>query len=177
MVLDWARTGDNHGVVLRPPLLMGGGVRGNLGRMFTAVAKRRFPPLPEFNNHRSLLHVDDLVDALIRVIDLPDAREQTFFVAYPRPYSTREIVNTMRIGLGRRPQGWSVPALCWRSLARLGDVWGSLLRRRAPFDREHLARLSESACYDATLFEDITGFRPGRSLADAVREMCEIEHP
>lgn len=37
----------------------------NLLRMIVTIDRGRFPPLPEVNHRRSMLHVDDVVQALL----------------------------------------------------------------------------------------------------------------
>ncbi len=50
-----------HACVLRLPLVYGRGIKGNLLRMIEAIDLRRFPPLPETGNRRSVVHVDEVV--------------------------------------------------------------------------------------------------------------------
>lgn len=52
-------------VVLRLSMVYGCSHKGNLPRMVEAIAKGRFPPLPELGNRRSMVHVEDVVQALL----------------------------------------------------------------------------------------------------------------
>ena len=56
-------------VVLRLSMVYGPTRRGNLPRMIEAVARGRFPPLPETDNRRSMVHVEDVVEAALRKQD------------------------------------------------------------------------------------------------------------
>ena len=47
--------------VLRLPMVYGPGCKGNLPRMIQAIARGRFPPLPETGNRRSMVDVRDVV--------------------------------------------------------------------------------------------------------------------
>ena len=65
--------------ILRLPLVYGPGVKGNFRRLWNAVAARRLLPLGAIDNRRSLLGLDNLVDALLaategRSGDLPPGR-------------------------------------------------------------------------------------------------------
>lgn len=62
-----------HVVNLRLAMVYGAGGRGNLERMARLIRCGLFPPLPETGNHRSLVHVDDVVSVmrLRRMIQKP----------------------------------------------------------------------------------------------------------
>ena len=53
--------------IVRPSLVYGPDVKGNLSMMMSWIDKGRFPPLPEIRNCRSMIHVDDLVRVLLLV--------------------------------------------------------------------------------------------------------------
>ena len=50
-----------HVSIIRPSFLCGPNVKGNLQLMLSIIKKGLFPTLPETNNEKSLIHVDDLV--------------------------------------------------------------------------------------------------------------------
>jgi len=52
-----------HVSIIRPSLVYGPNVKGNLQLILSG--KGWFPPLPETNNKRSMIHVDDLVRAIL----------------------------------------------------------------------------------------------------------------
>ena len=174
-VIQWGLAAGRHVVVLRPALLVGAGAKGNFRRLCEAVRRRRFPPLPDWQNFRSVLHVDDLVRALRLVARHPGAAGERLFVCYPTPYSTREMVNTVRRELGRPAQSLGIPDWVWRLLALAGDALGGVTGRRAPFDGEHLLRLRESAQYDPGRIEKLTGFVAEKGLDVAVSDL--LGHP
>ena len=66
--------------IVRPSLVYGPGVKGNLRLMLSWIEKGWFPPLPEVNNRRSLIHVDDLVRALVMVAG-DDRADGEIFIA------------------------------------------------------------------------------------------------
>ena len=63
-VIEAGKRYGMHVVNLRLAMVYGSGGRGNLERMGRLVRRGLFPPLPETGNHRSLVHVDDVVSAM-----------------------------------------------------------------------------------------------------------------
>jgi nucleoside-diphosphate-sugar epimerase len=171
LVKDFGDASDVHVVNLRLPLVYGRGSKGNLDRMFASVAAGRFPSLPEIGNKRSMVHVDDVVEMAMCASETPQAAGQTYIVTDGRSYSTREIYEMMCEVLGKQAAWWSIPVPVLRLLARLGDVIGAARRQRFVFDSEAWRKLSESAWYSSAKAARELGFRPSRSLHDALPEM------
>jgi len=171
LVFNLAREYDMHAVVLRLPLVYGPGHKGNLERMLEAVAARRFPPLPEFGNNRSMVHVDDVASAAILAAENPAANVQTYIITDGRPYSTRELYALMRVALGRRKPLLSLPGKALRASARFGDFVGRLRGKRFCFDSSALEKLANSAWYSSRKIETELGFKPAYDLEKALPEM------
>jgi len=64
-VLAMGRERGMHAVNLRLALVYGPGMKANLARLIKAAQRGWFPPLPETANRRSLVHVDDVVLAVM----------------------------------------------------------------------------------------------------------------
>lgn len=97
-------------VVLRPPLVYGPGVKGNVPRLLQAVSRGLPLPLGSVRNARSLVSVGNLVDAIALCAVHPAASRETFHVADDEAVSTRELVQLMGEGLGRAPRLIPFPA-------------------------------------------------------------------
>lgn len=172
-VLVAGRRYGMHVVNLRLAMVYGAGGRGNLERMGRLVRRGLFPPLPETGNHRSLVHVDDVVAAMRRVVDDDRASGRTYIVASPEAPSGRELFDALRVALGMPRCTWAVPESALRLAARVGDGLEAVTRRRLPLDSEALARLLGSAWYSPALIERELGWRAQASLAEGLREMFE----
>jgi nucleoside-diphosphate-sugar epimerase len=107
--------------VLRPVLVYGPGVKGNLRRLIAAAALPAPLPFGAFTNRRSLLGVHNLAAAIAHLLRHAAASGETYLVADPQALSLADMVAAMRRGLGRSPGLISVPPTLVRfALAALG---------------------------------------------------------
>ncbi|MBF0125196.1 MAG: NAD-dependent epimerase/dehydratase family protein, partial [Magnetococcales bacterium] len=93
--------GIAHTAVLRLPLVYGPTNKGNLPRMIAAIRRRRWPPLPPLTNRRSMVHVEDVVQAALLAVEKEQANRSIYLVTDGRDYSTTEIYTTILSALGR----------------------------------------------------------------------------
>lgn len=160
-----------HVVNLRLSMVYGAGGRGNLERMGRLVKMGVFPPLPETGNHRSLVHVEDVISIMRLVAYDNRASGKTYIVASQEAPSGRELFDALRVAQGLPPCSWAVPASVLRFSASLGDAFEGVLKRRLPLDTEVLDRLLGSAWYSPSYIERDLGWRAKFSLNDGLSEM------
>ncbi len=165
--------GEQHGIhvsVIRPPLIYGGENKGHLRQVIQTIDRGLFPPLPEVHNRRSMVHIDDVVQALWLMAENPTARGQTYIVTDGWIYSTRYLYIQICAALGRTVPRWTVPLSVLRTGAQMGDV---ARRVRCPFffDSRSLEKLIGSAWYCSDKIAHELGYRPCYSLEDALPEM------
>lgn len=163
-----------HVVNLRLAMVYGAAGRGNLERMGRLVRRGWFPPLPETANRRSLVHVDDVVDAICLVAGDDRAGGRTYNIVGPDSPSGRHLFDTIRQAAGLPPLQWAMPESVLRVAACCGDSFERLLGRRLPLDSEALNRLLGSAWYSGALIERELGWRPRVSLEQGLKEMFGI---
>ncbi len=170
-VLEAGKRYGMHVVNVRLAMVYGSGGRGNLERMGRMVGKGWFPPLPETGNHRSLVHVNDVIAALCRVADDDRAGGKTYIVSGPQAPSGRQLYDAMRTVLGLPRCSWSVPESVLRVAAGCGDHLEKILERRMPLNSEALDRLLGSAWYSSKRIERELNWRAEISLEEGLREM------
>lgn len=158
-------------VVLRLSMVYGNSEKGNLPRMIRAVTKGRFPPLPEVNNRRSMVHVDDVIQAAMLAAEKPEAINQIFNVTDGTPYSTRQMYEWICESLGKPLSRWSAPLPLLKLLAKTGDIIGRARGRRFMLNSDALDKLTGSACYSTEKIECQLGFSPMHHLRDSLPEM------
>jgi nucleoside-diphosphate-sugar epimerase len=93
--IDW--------VALRPVLVYGPGVKGNMAALLR-LARSPYPlPLGGLKARRSLLSLDNLAAAVDTALSAPGPLRRPLIAADPEPLSVPAMVAAMREGLGRRP--------------------------------------------------------------------------
>lgn len=170
-VLEAGRRYGMHVVNLRLAMVYGSGGRGNLERMGRLVRRGLFPPLPETGNHRSLVHVDDVVAAMRLAAYDERANGRTYIVASPEAPSGRELFDALREAQGMPVCRWAVSEAVLRLAGRVGDGVEHLMRRRMPLDSEVVMRLLDSAWYSPARIERELGWRARVPLAAGLQEM------
>ncbi|GJE41107.1 NAD-dependent epimerase/dehydratase family protein [Methylobacterium soli] len=100
--LDW--------VALRPVLVYGAGVKGNMAAL-VRLARSPYPlPLASLRQRRSLVSVESLGAAIATVLAAPGPLGRPLVVADPDALTLPEMVAALRAGLGRGPGLVPVPA-------------------------------------------------------------------
>ncbi len=110
--------------VLRPVLMYGPGVKGNVARLMRWVDSGVPLPFGAIDNRRSLLGVHNFADAVLAVAHHPDARGRTFVVSDGEDVSTPELVRRVGRALGTRARLLRVPVPVLRAAGRIaGEAW------------------------------------------------------
>ena len=94
-LLEIGRKSGMHVSIVRPALIYGPNMKGNLRLMLSSIKKGLFPPLPETGNRRSMIHVDDLVEAIILIAEDYRANGEIFIATDGEQYSSRDIYKSM----------------------------------------------------------------------------------
>ena len=156
---------------LRLAMVYGKESSGNFYRMMQLVSRGFFPPIPETLNHRSLVHIDDVISAIMCVSVDNRASQNTFIVAGPDSPSGRNIFNQMRISLGLMPISFEIPKVFLLWVALLFEKIQVLSGRKMPFNKEVLDRLLESAWYSTKKIEATVNWYPKINLEAGLRKI------
>ena len=106
-------------VALRPVLVYGPGVKGNMQRL-AALARSPFPlPLAGLSARRSLVSLDSLTAAVARMIEVEEAPRRALLVADDEALTMPQMIAAMRSGLSRQPRLFAVPRQCFTLAGRV----------------------------------------------------------
>lgn len=136
--------GLRHAVV-RPPGVYGPRDRDFL-TLFAMASRGVFPMLGSPEVSYSLIHVDDVNNALLRIADAGMAGDdsverQTFYVGHPEPFRQGDFPALLSAVLNRRVRRVPVPRAVLRTLSELGEL-GSMLGRPAVINRSRYRELT-----------------------------------
>jgi UDP-glucose 4-epimerase len=165
---------NRHGLlstVLRLPMVFGPGCKGNLPRMIQAVARGRFPPLPETGNKRSMVDVRDVVQAALLAATNPVAAGNVYIVTDGQAYSTRQMYEWICATLERSVPRWTMPLSLLHFAAHIGNVIGRVSGRRFVFDTDTLDKLIGSAWYCSHKISRELNYRPIYTLKDSLPDI------
>jgi len=153
-LLKIGKESDMHVSIIRPSLVYGPNAKGNLQLMLSGVKKGWFPPLPETGNKRSMIHVDDLVLAILLVANDDRANGEIFIATDGVPYSSREIYNAMCSALDKSIPKWSIPKFLFDMVSLI-----------SPRIKYKLNKLLGDECYSSAKLEAL-GFKAQKTLKD-----------
>lgn len=145
-------------VVLRPPLVYGADAPGNFGQLMSLVKRLPLVPLGGLHRLRSLIHIDNLCDAIERATWHPQAAGRRFVLCDGDDVSVADIARELAAGFGRSP----------RCVVNVPEAWlrvaASALERGAAVDK-----LAGELRVDASAFRAATGWVPPRRAREALR--------
>ena len=145
-------------VVLRPPLVYGPGCPGNLERLIRLASTAPVLPFASIHSLRTLISIDNLIDALLIASHHPAVSRRVFVVADSEDIDVAGILKAFLLGLGRGT---------WRLLPIPSSMIGflsKLLGKKALWQK-----FSGELRVDSSSFCRATGWIPAVRPQDGLR--------
>lgn len=158
---DQIKAGDLSIAILRPPIVYGPGVKGNLFSLMKALHRGIPLPFASVHNRRSLIYIDNLIDAIIASMDSPIAAGKTYLVSDGEDISTPSLIRALAATLGVSERLFPCPV----ALLKLG---ATLLGKGS-----EISRLTGSLQVDSARIRDELGWKPRFSLAEGLTQMAQ----
>jgi len=147
-------------VVLRPPLVYGPGVKGNMLALMKYIDKGYPLPFGKINNKRSFISLDNLVDTLLASAAAPQCAGKTFLVSDGCALSTSDLVKRIAGAMNKKTNLINIP-----------EGLFSILGMIVPPLRPVVDRLTDSLVVDSSLFNRVTGWSPIQSVEEGIEGM------
>lgn len=149
-------------VIVRPPLVYGSGVKGNFAQMISVIAQGVPLPLAAVNNLRSLIYVENLVDALILCANHPGAVGQTYLVSDGEDISTPDLLRKLGNAMGRPARLFFCPLALLKLAGRLvGKI-------------DQIDRLTGSLQVDSSKIRRELAWQPPFTLDDGLQATAKM---
>lgn len=113
-----ARTSGMEFAILRPPLVYGPGVGGNLKMLMKLVDYGVPLPLSNIRNQRSFIGIDNLVDLIITCIKHPQAANKILLASDDQDLSTTELLHYIAQAMGKSARLYPCPEQFFTSAAK-----------------------------------------------------------
>jgi nucleoside-diphosphate-sugar epimerase len=146
-------------VILRPVLVYGAGVKGNLQSLVSWIRRGLPLPLGRVDNRRSLVGIENLLDFIAICLEHPKAAGETFLVADGEDLSTPQLVRKLAQAMGVSPRLVPVPI-------KLLQWMGQLSGRRSAIER-----LGGNLQVDIGKNRRLLGWTPKFSVEAGLKEM------
>ena len=148
-------------VIVRPPVVYGAGVKGNFAQLLSVLACGIPLPLASIKNHRDLIYVGNLVDALIACATHPNAAGQTYMVSDGERVSTPDLIRNLANALGKSNLVFPFPISVMRFCA-------GLLGKSAALDR-----LTQSLQIDSSKIRKELGWQPPYTMQQGLKATAD----
>ena len=143
--------------IVRPPLVYGPGVKGNLIR-FLHLADKNWPlPFANIANRRTMVYLDNLVELINRIVDT--RKSGVFLAGDTHPISTTLLLTEMRLKMSKSPRLFVLP--------------GPMRQMLQKWRPEMVLRLWGSQEMDTRSTNERLGFTPPYSIQHGIADMVE----
>lgn len=154
--------------ILRLPVVYGPRDRGNVRRLIEAIAKHRFVVPGSGRNMKTMVAVDNVVDAAVLVASDSRAAGQVYIVTDARPYSLSEIVSVVSRGLGLKRTPRKVPLAVLKAAGWIADALSGVLGESLPVSSDQIRKLASNTTYSGERIRRELGFEARVGLEEGI---------
>lgn len=156
---DIERISDLDVTIIRPPLVCGPMVKGNLVVLMGWIEKGIFLPLAKIHNSRSLLNINNFTDFIRCCLSNSKAAGETFLLSDDHDISTSELISDIALSMSKPVRLYWLPKpVVYMLLLILG--------KRNAYDR-----LFHSLSVDISHTKRVMGWEPKYSYYDGIKSM------
>ncbi len=169
-VRKWGKENDNNYVILRPSIVYGPGER-NLYKAFKLIKKGLFLLPGSGKINLSIIHVEDLVNAIMTAAE-NSATGEIYFISSNEGHSWEEIGESIRIALNRTYLvGIKLPIPLAYPAAYFFDLMSFITRKPSLFNSQKIIEMKQSAwlCSNRKIKEQL-GWEPELSLENGIKQ-------
>jgi len=140
--------------------IYGSRIKGNYQRLVQALSHRRFIPIGDGRNRRTLIYDRDVARAALLAVQHPSAAGKVYNVSDGHSHTLKEIINAICQALGRTPPRFSLPVGPVRLAASILEGAGRMIGFKSPVGRATIDKYTEDIAVDCQLIQRELGFKP-----------------
>lgn len=160
--------------ILRPPTIYGPRDRDNLITIFRAARSGFSPVFGDGSQQLSMVHVDDLAEAILLAGEAPGVLGGTFYTNHPEVLTSAELVGHVGRALGRPVRLVPLPEWLTRSALTMTGAWAAAFRQRTILRADKANEFYQPAWTgDPTPFIAATGWTPRFDAATGLAHTAE----
>jgi nucleoside-diphosphate-sugar epimerase len=153
--------------ILRPSNVFGARMRNeSLRSLIYTVKSRRFAYVGAPKSIATYIHVDDVVECLMRCAFDPRAKGQVFNIS--NDCLMEELIQSISHFTGVAPPRLRVPEVLARACALAGRSIKSF-----PLTKGRIDALVNRTCYPTKKIKDVLGFAPAKSVPESIMDVLE----
>lgn len=156
--------GTNLGVILRLGAVFGSRIKGNYRQLLISLNRRRFIPIGDGSNRRTLIYDRDVAQAALLAVETSQASGQVYNVTDGDFHTVQEIISTMCDALGRKTTRFRLPIGPMRRIAGLSEDLLAILNLQAPITRATLDKYTEDIAVSGRRIQEQLRFSPRYNL-------------
>lgn len=158
-------------VCLRPGLVYGRGMQGNLRSLLRVLARRHLPVFLRSTNSLGLISVQDLCRAISAALLANELPDQAWELSDGQNYTLTSVVHEVRDALGLAQPKFTLPRILFWLLARLAEVLSPIFRSGLSLGTYHA--LFEEHYEHHAEFSRHTGFAAQDTFHSRLPELLE----
>jgi len=176
IVLEAKRAdGQPLGTVLRFAAIYGSRIKGNYPSRASGrtVARRRFIPIGDGRNRRTLIYDRDVAKAALLAVQHPNTAGKVYNVSDGHFHTLKEIINAICQALGRKPPRISLPVYPVRWAVSILENAGRMIGYQSPIGRATIDKYTEDIAVSSQRIQTELGFKPQFDLRSGWRETVQ----
>lgn len=153
--------------ILRPSMIYGYGRDHNVSHIARFIARRGFMLLVgQAHGLRQPVHADDLVAAVLKVLESPQTANKVYNLAGAERLSYRAMVERIFAGLNKRQRIFTLPLWCFRIALK-----AAVFIRKFDYTPEMANRMAQDLIYSNQMAIDDFGYSPQAFLQHPERDL------
>lgn len=165
--------GQPLGTVLRLGAVYGPRIKGNYQRLVQALARKRFIPIGNGRNRRTLVYDRDVARAAVLAMQHPAAAGRVYNVTDGQFHTVNEITAAICDSLGRTPPRLLLPITPVRLAAGVIEDSARFIGHSSLIGRETIDKYTEDIAVDSSRIQTELGFVAQFDLAAGWRETIQ----